>query len=72
MGTIDLGRSIKQKPDLEHFLNELNGKEYKGSNYELFSHNCNNFTNELTKFLTVNKEQIPSHILNLPTTMLKE
>ena len=36
--------------------------------YELFSHNCNNFSNELAMFLT--GQEIPKHIVDLPNDIL--
>ena len=36
--------------------------------YELFQHNCNNFTNELANFLT--GKGIPQEILDLPNDVL--
>lgn len=37
--------------------------------YDLFEHNCNNFSNEISEFLTGNG--IPSYIIDLPKTFLQ-
>ena len=41
---------------------------FHGTRYDLFKHNCNNFSSTLTKFLGV--QDIPSNILALPNYVL--
>ena len=41
---------------------------FHGTKYDLFKHNCNNFSSSLTKFLGV--QDVPSHILALPDYVL--
>ena len=41
---------------------------FHGTKYDLFKHNCNNFSSSLTKFLGVH--DVPSHILALPDYVL--
>lgn len=41
---------------------------HRPGKYELFSHNCNNFSNEMAVFLTGN--EIPQFILDLPNDIL--
>lgn len=41
---------------------------FRGPTYDLFHHNCNNFSNELAQFLC--GTTIPKHILDLPNEVL--
>lgn len=41
---------------------------YRGQSYDLFLHNCNNFTNDFAMFLV--GKGIPDHITSLPQTVL--
>ena len=47
---------------------EENSYRFTSETYDLLSHNCNNFSEELVNFLTGN--HIPDKILNLPTVLL--
>lgn len=58
LGFTELDESI-----FEEFLDSIKGK-YDYSNYNLFTQNCNHFTNEAVEFLT--GSGIPQHIVNLP------
>ncbi|XMA15469.1 hypothetical protein WAI453_008260 [Rhynchosporium graminicola] len=49
------------------YLESLRGI-YTGEAYDLFSHNCNNFSNDFSTFLI--GQGIPEHITNLPQTVL--
>ena len=62
MGTTDL--------PMETILEYLDGlKEVYGpESYDLFAHNCNNFTNDFGMFLT--GKNIPEHIVNLPKRVM--
>lgn len=42
--------------------------EYTASSYDLFVHNCNNFSNDFAEFLV--GKGIPEHITSLPQTVL--
>ncbi|KAL4747843.1 PUL domain-containing protein [Aspergillus terricola var. indicus] len=44
------------------------GRDADGQSYDLFLHNCNNFTQDLAMFLV--GKSIPEHIRNLPETFL--
>lgn len=41
---------------------------YRGNTYSLFTHNCNNFTEEVAQFLV--GKSIPQYILDLPKEVL--
>jgi len=45
------------------------GGQYHPSNYKLFEHNCNNFSDEFSLFLT--EKNIPSKITGLPAEVLQ-
>ena len=49
---------------LLYFFSNVSIFRFHGGRYDLFKHNCNNFSSYLTKFLGV--ENIPQHILDLP------
>ena len=55
---------------METILEYLDGlKEvYSPESYDLFAHNCNNFTNDFGMFLT--GQNIPEHIVNLPKRVM--
>ncbi|XP_075526969.1 uncharacterized protein LOC142559226 [Dermacentor variabilis] len=77
------GRTILQEPDkvislgrteLPHgvfleYIRELGESSYKGSTYNLFRHNCNNFSQDVALFLT--GKSIPREILELPDDFLR-
>jgi hypothetical protein len=65
---IELGRSEIPYDLFMEYIISLGSSSYAPEKYELFSHNCNNFSNELAVFLTGN--QIPRHILDLPNDVL--
>ncbi|XP_071498139.1 uncharacterized protein [Diadema antillarum] len=50
------------------YLGELGMSAYCGEKYNLFNHNCNNFSNDVSQFLTGNS--IPSYITELPQEVL--
>ena len=66
--TLDLGRTFIPKQTFLDYITELNESTFSGSTYELFSHNCNNFSNELAQFLV--GQEIPKYILDLPHEVL--
>jgi len=76
-GTTQLGQPLKTQNlgstnvDMENltaYLRTLGQSEFHGGRYDLFKHNCNNFSSYLTKFLGV--ENIPQHILDLPDKVM--
>ncbi len=46
----------------------LRNDRYHGRRYDLFKHNCNNFSNEIATFLC--NKTIPRYILDLPNQVL--
>ncbi|KAL1211924.1 DeSI-like protein [Cardamine amara subsp. amara] len=65
--TIELGETHVPKDIFEMYLEEISPR-YTAEAYNLLTHNCNNFSNEVSQFL-VGKE-IPAYILQLPTEVL--
>ena len=61
---LTLGFTNRTPADLQAFLLDIRPK-YTQDTYRLLSHNCNHFSNELSKFL-LNGLEIPKHILELP------
>jgi len=61
--TITLGTTSKSKSDLEIFLRSIAHK-YTQATYQLLRHNCNNFSDEISRFLL--GSGIPKFILDLP------
>ena len=59
---LDMGSTLKTEPDVDTFIGTIRHR-FTQATYNLISHNCNNFSNELTIFL-LNKE-IPHNILYL-------
>ncbi|CAH0563512.1 unnamed protein product [Brassicogethes aeneus] len=51
------------------YLNGLSTTSYISSSYDLFKHNCNNFTEEIAQFLC--GTSIPKYILDLPNEVLQ-
>ncbi|CAL8470503.1 g10045 [Coccomyxa elongata] len=64
---VDLGNTQIPQDILEEYINELR-QVYTPEAYNLFTNNCNNFSNELATFLT--GQPIPEHITNLPAEVL--
>lgn len=67
METIPLGETALPEDLILEYLNSL--KEiYTPESYDLFMHNCNNFSNDFAMFLV--GKGIPDHITSLPKTVL--
>ncbi|KAK0670494.1 hypothetical protein QBC41DRAFT_364018 [Cercophora samala] len=62
LGTTDLPMEV-----IEEYLDSLR-EIYTVQAYDLWKHNCNNFSNDLAMFLL--GKGIPEHIVNLPQTVL--
>jgi hypothetical protein len=65
---IRLGTTTKSQIELERFLESINLR-YTQATYSLLRHNCNNFADEVAKFL-LNGQGIPEHIIRLPQEFL--
>ena len=63
----DIGYTHIPREIFVEYLEELRPM-YTGAMYDIFDNNCNNFTDELSMFLT--GKQIPSHITGLPKEIL--
>ncbi|KVI12306.1 protein of unknown function DUF862, eukaryotic [Cynara cardunculus var. scolymus] len=64
---IDLGVTKVSKDKFESYLEEISPR-YTQETYSLLKHNCNNFSNEVAKFLV--DTSIPQYILDLPNEVL--
>ncbi|KAL4965509.1 bifunctional C97 family peptidase/thioredoxin family protein [Aspergillus stella-maris] len=67
MEKIHMGKSELPAEVMEEYLQSLSSI-YTPESYDLFLHNCNNFTQDLAMFLV--GKSIPEHIRNLPSTFL--
>ncbi|ORX47548.1 DUF862-domain-containing protein [Piromyces finnis] len=65
--TFDLGETFIPKEVFLEFLQDISPR-YTEATYDLFENNCNNFSNEVSQFLTGKK--IPEFINNLPKDAL--
>ncbi|KAL2160653.1 hypothetical protein VTH06DRAFT_1341 [Thermothelomyces fergusii] len=67
MERIHLGRTELPMDVVEEYLDSLR-EMYTVEAYDLFRHNCNNFSNDFATFLL--GKGIPSHIINMPQAVL--
>ncbi|XP_042046667.1 deubiquitinase DESI2-like isoform X1 [Salvia splendens] len=65
--TVDLGVTHVPKEVFEEYLEKI-GPRYTAETYNLLTHNCNNFSNEVAEFLVC--ASIPDYILNLPNEVM--
>ncbi|KAL9109826.1 MAG: hypothetical protein Q9227_005529 [Pyrenula ochraceoflavens] len=61
------GQTEIPQPVIEEYMESLT-EIYTAESYDLFLHNCNNFTQDLSMFLT--GKEIPAHIRDLPDKVL--
>ena len=64
----DMGSTEVPEDVFQHFLKGLSENKFKPDCYNLFEHNCNTFSNEVTQFLT--GTTIPKNIQELPKRLL--
>jgi len=64
---VNLGRTLKSQSQFHRWLNSV-GERFSPSKYDLLKHNCNNFTDEASKFLL--GKPIPDWITGLPERAL--
>lgn len=64
---IELGESHVPQDVFEMYLQEISPR-YTAESYNLLTHNCNNFSNEVSQFLV--GKGIPDYILQLPNEVL--
>jgi len=62
------GRTAVSYEDFYSYIVNLSQTTFKGSDYHLLKHNCNNFSDQVSEFLTGRK--IPAHITGLPQEVL--
>lgn len=67
MEIVQMGRTELDVETILSYLESLKGV-YTHESYDLFHHNCNNFTNDFAMFLV--GKGIPDHITGLPETVL--
>ncbi|CAH8355179.1 unnamed protein product [Eruca vesicaria subsp. sativa] len=65
--TVELGESHVPKDVFEMYLEEISPR-YTAESYNLLTHNCNNFSNEVAQFLV--GKGIPDYILQLPSEVM--
>lgn len=65
---ISLGHSELPLDVFSDYLCEIGETSYSGTTYNLFHHNCNNFSQDVSLFLTGNS--IPPEILELPSEFI--
>ncbi|CAG8155709.1 unnamed protein product [Penicillium salamii] len=68
MEVVKLGTTELPSDVIEEYLGSL-ATIYTPESYDLFLHNCNNFTQDFSMFLV--GKSIPEHIINLPQTFLE-
>ena len=61
-----LGTTTKTEAEVQQFLRSIS-HEWTAQNYDLWEHNCNNFSERVAQFLT--GSSIPSWILDFPREM---
>lgn len=61
--TFVLGETSKTREELESYISRVLALEHTEQNYNLLSHNCNHFANDVAKFLLDGKG-VPEHIVN--------
>ncbi|EER13511.1 conserved hypothetical protein [Perkinsus marinus ATCC 50983] len=66
--TIDLGVTHKTREELNTYLRSIWNK-YTTETYSLLTNNCNNFADDIAKFL-LNGQGLPSYIVDLPNEAL--
>lgn len=67
MEVVDVGKTYVSEEILEEYLADLKST-YLAESYDLFHHNCNNFSSEVVDFLT--NQKIPEKISSLPQRAL--
>lgn len=63
---LDIGVTEKTEGEFQEFLRSVSHR-FTQQTYNLLRHNCNNFSDEVCKFLTTSGTGIPEHIINLPS-----
>lgn len=66
--TLDMGTTPKSEMEIREFVRRVRSS-YTPESYNLFRHNCNNFSDDFVKFLT--GHGIPQRILDIPGLVLR-
>ena len=64
----ELGETQITEEVFQDYLRTQGGDRFRGDRYDLFRHNCNNFSHETAQFLV--GRGIPQHIVDLPGEIL--
>jgi len=64
----DLGETEITEDLFQDYLRTQSQDRFRGDKYDLFRHNCNNFSHETAQFLV--GKGIPQHILDLPNEIM--
>ena len=64
----DLGETQISQDVFQDYLRTQGSDRFRGDRYDLFHHNCNNFSHETAQFLV--GRGIPQHIIDLPGEIL--
>jgi hypothetical protein len=68
---IELGETMKTSAELEAYINASLVSEYNEATYQFLNHNCNNYSDAVSKFLLDGKG-IPNNIVNMAQEALSE
>ena len=71
MKTQRLGFTHLDLPSFRDYLDGIGRAQFAGNTYDLFRHNCNNFSHEVAQFLCPNSPGVPRYILDLPDRLLQ-
>jgi len=66
--SVHLGYTLATADEFKNFLGKNLAKKYRRDNYDVLTHNCNGFSNEVVGYLT--GSMIPEEVLNLPELVM--
>ena len=64
-----MGETIKSEQEFRQYLQQIQPR-YTAATYNLLTHNCNNFADEVVGWLTDNRARIPEYIRELPNIVM--
>lgn len=67
---VSMGQTDKTFAEFATYLGEINPR-YTGNKYHLLQHNCNNFSDEIVRWLRGDGVGIPEHITELPNLVMQ-
>jgi hypothetical protein len=68
MRKMKLGKTEIDQEMFEMWLGEMGSSQFRANLYQLFKHNCNNFSDECAQFLV--SKSIPREITSMPDAVL--